>query len=516
MKHTSLYDCHIRDASEVINLKGVARAMQYQGHAAEHQATREGVTLCDVSHMGEIDFEGPDALALVQKLITNDATKLSPNQALYSVMCAENGMVIDDLVCFRLTTEHFRWVVNVTKTDEDYQWVVKHSQGMDVKVSNISTDTALLALQGPESREVLQRITKADLSNLQYYWFVQTIIHTEHAEVPCLISRTGYTGERGYEIMVARELAPWVWDAFLMAGRPLGILPHGVAARESLRTEAGYLLNGNDMDAQTSPFEAGLGWVVKFSKDFVGKEALARIKTNGVSRKLVGLEVQGHFTIRNGYPIFRGGSQIGRVSSGPLSPSLVGRNLGLGYVGAEHAAIGTEIEIDIRGKKCKGHVVATPFCPRKAKEEPRLSTYSPYDLRFAGSHVWARVEDGNKDVVALGLTEFGQRNLGDILSVDLPKVGDSLTKGIAAGWLDSYRRSFDLLSPVTGEVIEVNEALAQNPTLLNKYPYARGGALKVRVKTLREFENWMSFKEHAELVQRLRRYDEWTKDRRIT
>jgi aminomethyltransferase len=221
MKHTPLFERHMREASTVINLKGYARAMHYGGHVAEHRATREGVTLCDVSHMGEFDFRGPDALALVQKLITNDAGRLAVGQALYSVMCNDEGMIIDDLVCCRLGADHFVWVVNVTKTDEDYQWVIRHAHGMDVKVTNISSDTALLALQGPESREVLQRITKADLSTLKYYWLTQTTLYTRHAEVPCTVSRTGYTGERGYEIMVARDLAPWVWDELLIAGRPI-------------------------------------------------------------------------------------------------------------------------------------------------------------------------------------------------------------------------------------------------------------------------------------------------------
>ena len=328
MKHTPLFVQHVRDASAVINLKGFARAMQYHGHVAEHRATRQSVSLCDVSHMGELEIKGPDALTLVQKLITNDAGKLAINQALYSVMCDDHGMVLDDLVCFRLAADHFVWVVNVTKTDADYQWVLRHAQGMDVQVSNVSTDTALLALQGPESREALQRITKADLATLKYYWLTQTVIRTAHAEVPCIISRTGYTGERGYEIMLARDLAPWVWDELLMAGRPLGIVPQGVAARESLRTEAGYLLNGNDMDGETNPIEAGLGWVVKLSKAFIGRDALARIEADGVSRKMVGLEIEGSRTIRNGYRIYRNGKEIGRVTSGPLSPSLTGRNAG--------------------------------------------------------------------------------------------------------------------------------------------------------------------------------------------
>jgi aminomethyltransferase len=516
MKHTPLYDQHIRDASVVINLKGFARAMQYCGHVAEHRGTREGVSLCDVSHMGELDFKGADALKLVQKLITNDAGKLAVNQALYSVMCDESGILIDDLVCFRLAADHFVWVVNVTKTDDDYQWALKHAQGMDVKVSNLSTDTALLALQGPASREVLQRITKADLGALKYYWLKQTAIHTRYGEVPSIISRTGYTGERGYEIMVARDLAPWVWDELLMVGRPLGILPHGVAARESLRTEAGYLLNGNDMDSETNPFEAGLGWVVKLSKDFVGRDALARIEAKGLSRKMVGLEIEGPRTIRNGCLIYRNGKEIGRVTSGPLSPSLTGRNCGLGYVATGDATSGTEIEVDIRGKRSRGRVVATPFCPRRVKDEPGIGTWSPYDVRFSESHVWARLDEGSTDVLAIGISDFGQRSLGDILCADLPKAGDHVTCGAALGWVDSYRRAFDIISPVSGEVIEVNDAVARNPAHINAYPYAHGGVLKVRVSALHEYEELLRFEAYADLVRQLQQYDEWTKDRRMT
>jgi aminomethyltransferase len=516
MKRTPLYDQHVRDASAVINLKGFARAMQYVGHVREHRATREAVTLCDVSHMGEFDFRGPDALVLVQKVITNDAAKLAVNQALYSTMCDERGILLDDLVCFRLADDHFVWVVNVTKTDDDYQWVLKHAHGMDVTVRNISTDTALMALQGPASREVLQRICKADLAPLKYYWLAQTVLHTEHADVPCVVSRTGYTGELGYEIMVARDLAPWVWDGLLMAGRPLGIVPHGVAARESLRTEAGYLLNGNDMDAETNPYEAGLGWVVKLSKDFIGRDALAQIEKAGVARRMVGLEVDGPQTVRNGYRIYRNGKDVGSVTSGPLSASLAGRNCGLGYVASADAAIGTELEVDVRGKRAKAKVIAMPFCARRVKDEPQVNTWSPYELRFSEHHLWARRDDGSKDVVAIGLSDFFQRALGDILSVELPKVGDRVAAGAAMGWGDSYRRAFDLIAPVSGEVIEVNAEFQRDPSRLNAYPYVRNGLLKVRVDQLRAYEALMSFADYAEHVHRVSRYDEWTRERRMT
>lgn len=513
MKHTPLYARHMRDASAVINLKGVARAMHYRGHVVEHQATRESVTLCDVSHMGEFDFRGADALALVQRLITNDAAKLAVNQVLYSALCNAEGNIIDDLLCYRLAADHFVWVVNVTKIDEDYQWVRRHAHGMDVQVKNVSTDTALMALQGPNSREVLQRITRTDLSMLRYYWLAQTGICTRHGEIPCLISRTGYTGERGYEIMVARDLAPWIWDELLLAGRPLGIMEHGVAARESLRTEAGYLLNGNDMDAGTNPYEAGIGWVVKLDTDFIGRDALACIKALGVSRSVVGLEVEGPLTMRYGCPIFRGGNQVGKVTSGPLSAQIAGRNLGLGYVSTEHAAVGTDIEIEIHGKACKGRVVAMPFCERRAKQEPSIRTWSPCELRFTEQHLWARAE-GN--LVTIGLSDFGQRELGDILSLDLPTLGTTLSKGAVAAWGDSYRRPFELIAPVTGEVVAVNAGLLEKPAHINAYPYATQGILTLRTKTPQACDRLLDFEQYAQLTRRLQQYEQWSKASRMT
>ena len=514
MKHTPIFAQHVRDATTVINLKGVARAMHYRGHIAEHRATREAVTLCDVSHMGEINFEGPDALRLVQKLMTNDASKLAINQGLYSVMCDEDGIVIDDLVCFRLASDHFVWVVNVTKTDDDFRWVLRHSLGLDVQVANISTDTALLALQGPHSREVLQRITEADLSTLQYYWLAQTTIHTSHAEVPCMISRTGYSGERGYEIMVGRDCAAWVWDELLLVGRPLGIEPCGVAARESLRTEAGYLLNGNDMDARTNPFEAGLGWVVKPTKDFIGRAALERVKGEGVTRRLVGFEMQDRYTVRNGYAIYKGGKAIGKVTSGTLSPT--GASFGMGYVDVAHSDPGADVEVDVRGVHCKARIVALPFIHRKCREEATFTTFSPYELRFTETHEWVRPAVKSANTVIVGLSDFGQRNLGDILCANLPKVGDRVTTGRAAGWIDAYRKACDILAPITGEVVEINEALAGQPSLINAYPYDRRGLMKIRVTSLRECDELLSFEQYTDLIRRHQHYDEWTKDKRLT
>ena len=516
MKHTPIFAQHIRDATTVINLKGVARALHYRGHIVEHRATREAVTICDVSHMGEIDFRGPDALRLVQKLITNDASKLAVNQGLYSVMCDESGNIIDDLVCFRLGPDHFVWVVNVTKTDEDYHWVLKHSLGLDVQVANISTDTALLALQGPQSREALQRIAEADLSTVPYYWLTQTRLYTRQAEVQCFISRTGYTGERGYEIMVSKDWAPWVWDELLLAGRPLGIEPSGVAARESLRTEAGYLLNGNDMDGRTNPLEVGLGWAIKPTKDFIGRTALERIRAEGVTRKLVGLEMLESYTVRNGYAIYQDDKAIGKVTSGPLSASLTGASYAIACVDAAHSGQGASVEVDVRGVRCKARIVSIPFRLRRCKDEPTFQTFSPFELRFAETHEWARSAVGLEDTIIVGLSDFGQRSLGDILCVHLPKVGDRVTRGQAAGWLDTYRKASDIISPVSGEVVEVNDELARQPSLINAYPYDRRGLMKIRASLLREYDELLSFAQYAELIRRQQHYNAWTKDTRLT
>ena len=513
MKHTPLYERHIQMASKVVNLKGVARPVEYAGHIQEHRATRETVSLCDVSHMGEFEIKGKDALALVQKVITNDAEKLSINQALYTPMCNEDGGVIDDLTCFRLGEEHFLWVVNVTKTEEDFQWVIKQSQGMDVTVNNISCETALIALQGPASREVLQRVTKADLSKLKYFWLIETVISTKTMDVPCIISRTGYTGERGYEIFISRELAPLIWDELLLVGRPLGIVPHGVAARESLRTEAGYLLNGNDMNNKTNPFEAGIGWAVKFSKEFIGKDALLKISTNGVSRKLIGFEVKQRDTVRHGYSIYNSGKLIGHVASGSLSHNLIGRNLGMGYVPTEYSEIGTEIEIEVKENRCQAVIVPLPFCTLRAKDEPTIETYSPYELKFSNSHLWLHQETDN--IFTIGLTDFIQRDLGDILFSDLPKAGDTIVNGMTIGWVDTYRKVWEIKAPISGEVIEVNTGLLENPQQINKYPYIHSGLMKIKVRALDEYKSLLPYEEYVEMVRKLQQYENWSEEKRI-
>ena len=516
MKRTPLFDIHSASAARIINLKGFARPVEYVGHVEEHRAIRERVSICDVSHMGEIEFTGKDALTLVNKLITNDAARLQVNQALYTVMCNDDGYVIDDLVCLRLGKERFLWVVNVTKTDEDYRWILKHAEGLDVDVRNLSTDLALIALQGPYAGETLQKIAEADLSAMAYYRLTETMVMTQEMEVPCIVSRTGYTGERGYEICVARDLAPYVWQELMRVGRPLGILPHGVAARESARTEAGYLLNGNDMDSCTYPHEVGLDWVVKLESDFIGRDALAQVAEKGVTRKLVGLEIQGHQTIRHGYPILKDGKQIGHVTSGPLSPQLLGgtASLGLGIVERAHAQDNDLFEIDARGNRCDARIVSAPFCERHVRDDAKVHTLSPYGLRYSTEHLWLREEHGG--LVTVGLTDFGQHDLGEVLFVNSPEPGDSIVKGSPFGWLDTYRKHFDAISPVSGTIASVNASITARPSDVNKYPYDRQGLVQIEANDSSELDDLMPFPDYMEFARSLERYEVWSQDLRLT
>ncbi|MSP67243.1 MAG: glycine cleavage system aminomethyltransferase GcvT [Alphaproteobacteria bacterium] len=517
MKHTPLYEAHLRSARNVINLKDFARPVEYVGHAAEHRAIRERVSLCDVSHMGEVEFRGPDALALVQKLIPSDAERLKVGQALYSALCDEEGRVIDDLVCWRRGPDWFLWVANVTKADSDVQWILRHAQGLDVEVRNLSTDLALIALQGPYSAEVLQRLSQADLAALEYYHFAETVVATDALEVPCLLSRTGYTGERGFELCLARDHALPVWEALLAAGQPLGILPHGVAARESARTEAGYLLNGNDMDGTHNPYEAGLGWLIAKDKTgYIGRDALLRIKQQGPARKLVGLAAPGSVTIRHGDPVYREGQRIGQVTSGPLSPALVGGDacLGLGYVPSGAGAPGTTLEIEVGGARHAARVVPLPFRPRRVREAATVATRSPYGLRFSADHVWVHA---NADGTAtLGVSDVFERLAGEVLSARLPAVGERLKAGGRLAWLDTYRRVWEVPAPLAGQVVAVSDSVARAPADINRFPFAAAGLLTLRPDQPPALAGLADFAAYRRAALDARRYEVWSRELRLT
>jgi aminomethyltransferase len=312
--------------------------------------------------MGEFKVEGTDALAFLQYLVPNDVSRLVIHQALYTPLCLPNGGTIDDLLVYRLAEQHYMLVVNAANIDKDFAWVQRQAQHFqNVSVTNQSDTTALLALQGPEAQAILQPLTEIDLTEIRYY-------HCAAGQVDgiyCIISRTGYTGEDGFELYCAPIDAVKLWNDLLTAGKLHGLLPAGLGARDTLRLEAGLCLYGHELDEQTNPLEARLGWTVKFSKgDFIGRDSLLAAKEHGPERLLVGIEMLERGIPRGGYAIYADDQQIGALTSGAPSPTLH-KNIGMGYVDASHATIGQPVQIDIRGKRTAAQIIALPFYKRK-------------------------------------------------------------------------------------------------------------------------------------------------------
>jgi aminomethyltransferase len=357
MKNTALTDIHIKTGAKMVPFAGYNMPVQYAGINAEHETVRKAVGVFDVSHMGEFILKGDHALDLIQKVTSNDASKLYDGKVQYSCLPNEDGGIVDDLLVYRIDEKTYMLVVNASNIDKDWNWIVKYNT-MGVDMKNISDRTSLLAIQGPKAAEALQSLTDVDLVSMEYYTFKKG----KFAGVDnVLISATGYTGAGGFEIYFENQHAEQIWDAIFKAGEPFGIKPIGLGARDTLRLEMGFCLYGNDIDDTTSPLEAGLGWVTKFSKDFTNSDALQQQKQAGVSRRLVGFEMIDRGIPRHDYPIVDAdGNDIGRVTSGTQSYSLQ-KAIGLGYVKNEFVKEGSEIYISIRDNKVKAKVVKPPF-----------------------------------------------------------------------------------------------------------------------------------------------------------
>ncbi|MBN2425491.1 MAG: glycine cleavage system aminomethyltransferase GcvT [Calditrichaceae bacterium] len=355
LKHTALHDIHEKSGAKMVEFAGFHMPIQYTSIREEHRRVRETVGVFDVSHMGEIEISGPAALQMVQKITINDAAKLVIGQIQYSAMCYPDGGIVDDLLVYRYPNKYLL-VVNGANLDKDYQWIMDN-QIADCIVSNISDQVTQLAIQGKKAEATLQKLTKVNLADIAYYWFVEG----ELAGVSMLISRTGYTGEPGFEIYFENRYAEKIWNQLMDAGREFQIAPIGLAARDSLRLEKKMCLYGNDIDQTTNPLEAGLGWITKLDKgDFIGRDALVKAKENGIKRKLVAFTLEQSGFPRKDYKIFKNNKEIGRVTSGTVSPILE-KGIGLGYVSAEFSAVGTEIEIDLRGKMAPAAIIKPPF-----------------------------------------------------------------------------------------------------------------------------------------------------------
>lgn len=357
MRNTALTQKHIDLGAKMVPFAGYNMPVQYEGVNAEHETVRQAVGVFDVSHMGEFVLRGPNALALIQKFASNDASVLFDGKAQYSCMPNGKGGIVDDLIIYRVNAEEYFIVVNASNIEKDWNWISSLND-LGVEMENLSDQYSLLAIQGPKAAEAMQSLTDIDLSNMTYYTFQHgTFAGIENV----MISATGYTGSGGFEVYVKNEDANKLWDAVFAAGADFGIKPIGLAARDTLRLEMGFCLYGNDIDDTTSPLEAGLGWITKFTKDFTDSEFLAKQKEAGVTRKLVAFEMIDRGIPRHDYPILdAAGTVIGKVTSGTMSPSMK-LGIGLGYVMVDNSKLDSEIFVEIRDKGVKAKVVKLPF-----------------------------------------------------------------------------------------------------------------------------------------------------------
>jgi aminomethyltransferase len=364
LKQTPLNSAHRQLGARMVDFGGWDMPVQYPaGTIEEHLRTRNHAGLFDVSHMGEVDVRGVDAIAFVNRLTSNDVSKLVDGQAQYSALTTPQGTVIDDLLVYRLAGDHLLLVVNASTTEKDWEWIKSHHAGESVELKNVSADYCQLALQGPDAQTILQKLTDVPLAEIKYYHFTPGRVDG----IDGIVSRTGYTGEDGFEVYAAADRAEQLWNKILDAGdtgSPTGVLPCGLAARNTLRLEAGMALYGNDIDDTTTLLEANLGWICKLDKgDFTGREALAQQKQEGVKRKLVGFEVTERGIARDHQDVVINGERVGQVTSGSPAPFLK-KNIGLAYVPVEFANVGQQIQVDVRGKLVGAQIVKTPFYKR--------------------------------------------------------------------------------------------------------------------------------------------------------
>lgn len=357
MQNTALTQTHIDLGAKMVPFAGFNMPVSYEGVTIEHETVRKGVGVFDVSHMGEFLITGPNALDLIQKVTSNDASKLLDGKAQYSCLPNDKGGIVDDLIVYKIEDEKYLLVVNASNIKKDWDWISSQNT-MNADMRDLSDDYSLLAIQGPKAAEAMQSLTSVDLEAMKFYTFeVADFAGIEHV----IISATGYTGSGGFEIYCKNSEVKQVWDKVMEAGADYGIKPIGLAARDTLRLEMGYCLYGNDINDTTSPIEAGLGWITKFSKDFINAEALAKEKEHGPERKLIGFELDERGIPRHDYDIVDGnGKTIGIVTSGTMSPSL-GKGIGLGYVPTIFATPGSKIYIQVRKKTIPATVVKLPF-----------------------------------------------------------------------------------------------------------------------------------------------------------
>lgn len=364
-KKTALFNAHESSGGKIIDFAGWSLPVQYEGLIIEHEAVRTNAGLFDVSHMGEIEIKGSDAFLYLQNLVTNDISTLKDNQVLYSMMCYTHGGIVDDLLIYKFSNDYFYLVVNASNIEKDYNWMLDNIENYQVTIENISDEVSEVALQGPKAEQILQKLTGSDLSEIKFFYFNRKVIISG---VPCLVSRTGYTGEDGFEIYSANVDIEKVWYSILEAGEEHGIKPAGLGCRDTLRFEVALPLYGNEISKDISPLEAGLGFFVKLTKpSFIGREALIKQKEEGLKRRTVGFLMTEKGIPRHGYEVVAKGETIGFVTTGYFSPSLK-LNIGIAIIDINYAELGNSIEILIRNKPVKAEVVSKKFYNKNYKK----------------------------------------------------------------------------------------------------------------------------------------------------
>ncbi|SMC88102.1 glycine cleavage system aminomethyltransferase GcvT [Sporomusa malonica] len=360
-RQTPLYETHVKYGGKIVEFGGWLLPVQYAGIIDEHKVVREKAGLFDVSHMGEVLVKGTDALAFLQKLVTNDVSRMADTQVQYTPMCYPDGGTVDDLLIYRRSQDEYFLVINAANIEKDWNWMKENSAGFNVELTNLSDETAELALQGPLAETILSKLTDTPLDNLRYYWFIPEL---KVAGKTVMISRTGYTGEDGFEIYCRPGDAAQLWEAVMEAGKPYGLMPAGLGCRDTLRFEAALPLYGHELSATITPIEAGVGKFVSLDKgEFNGRAVLAGRKQTGPIRKIAGFILTGRGIPRADYPVLSEGRRIGTVTTGSYAPTL-DKNIGLALVEAEYAKIGQHFDVEIRGKNVPAEVIAKPFYHR--------------------------------------------------------------------------------------------------------------------------------------------------------
>lgn len=363
-RKTPLYETHVKYGGKIVEFGGWLLPVQYTGILDEHRAVREKAGLFDVSHMGEVLVKGPEALEFLQKLVTNDVASMTDNKVQYTPMCYPDGGTVDDLLIYKRGCQDYFLVINAANIEKDWHWMKENSIGFDVELTNLSDETAELALQGPLAETILHKLTDAPIEQLGYYWFIPEALI---AGKTVMVSRTGYTGEDGFEIYCQPGETAYLWEAIMEAGQSFGLVPAGLGCRDTLRFEAALPLYGHELSADISPIEAGIGKFVSLDKgDFNGRAKLAEQKQNGTRRKIAGFVLTGRGIARAGYPVVYEDRQIGTVTTGSYAPTL-DQNIGLALVEAEYARIGQSFAVEIRGKNIPAEVIKKPFYHRKGK-----------------------------------------------------------------------------------------------------------------------------------------------------